>query len=65
MPDKEQSIGAAVVAASEKDYVGFKDAVTPEIEDRMKTAISAKAQSARESMFNKIGKSTAADLGED
>ena len=61
MPEKEQSIGNAIVAASNKDFVGFKDAVAPELETQMRDSISAKAQSTREQMFAKVSKTSDAD----
>jgi hypothetical protein len=58
MPETEketkQKIGAAIVAASEKDYVGFKGAIGDEVEDRLRTAIGAAAQDKRDSQFTKI-----------
>lgn len=48
-----QAIGAAIVAASEKDYVGFKTAVSDEMEARLRDQISIKAQEAREKQFSK------------
>lgn len=61
--DKEtkQSIGAAIVAASEKDYVAFKGAVGKEIEDRLRSAINDAAKEKREKMFSKIAVSDSDD----
>ena len=65
--DKEtkQKIGAAIVAASEKDYVEFKGAIGSSVEDRLRDAISTSAQDKREKQFTKIATPETSDNTQD
>lgn len=53
MPEKDvkNGIGAAIVAAAERNYVDFKNSIETEVEDRFKSAIGDKVAEYEATMF--------------
>lgn len=53
MPEKDATtgIGAAIVAAAERNYVDFKNSIETEVEDRFKTAIGDKVAEYEATLF--------------